>query len=169
MAEALHESLLRGAHVERDRPPRSRWAYTIAGMLVASVFLTYHTLILLTWCMPKAELTKPFQDTLLREIKGREYFIGTHNAQNWDMFAPNPVRLNILVKVYVEDLDGELWDFGQDIWGQDRYPYLWYDRRGKINRRIDGKKGYQRIYGAWVCREWERTHAGVPARSVTST
>jgi hypothetical protein len=33
---------------------------------------------------------------------------------------------------------------------------------GKINRRIDGKKSYQRIYGAWVCREWEAEHGDLP-------
>jgi hypothetical protein len=39
---------------------------------------------------------------------------------------------------------------------------MFYDRMGKINRRIDGKKSYQRIYGAWVCREWEREHGEIP-------
>jgi hypothetical protein len=47
-----------------------------------------------------------------------------------------------------------------DIYGRRPYPYLFYDRMGKINRRLIEQKGYQRSYGAWVCRDWERTHDG---------
>ncbi len=46
--------------------------------------------------------------------------------------------------------------------GKDRHPYVFYDRMGKINRRINDKKGYQRIYGAWVCRAWEKEHGELP-------
>jgi hypothetical protein len=83
------------------------------------------------------------------------------------MFAPNPNRTNNFVMVHVRDQHDREWDFEQDIWEEHRYPYFWYDRRGKVNRRIDGKKQFQRIYGAWVCREWERMHGGEAAKSVT--
>jgi hypothetical protein len=163
----LHESLLRGEPVASGRRPGSPWAYSLWGILVVSVFVLYHASVLVIWNLPAKGLVKTFHTSFLEQTKGKQYFSGTRNNQSWAMFAPNPNRTNNFVHVYVEDLEGELWDFEQDIWQEDRYPYLWYSRMGKINRRIDGKKHFQRIYGAWVCREWERQHGGEPAKSVS--
>jgi hypothetical protein len=165
-ADALRESLLRGEPAPSEPRSRSPWAYSPWGILVVSVFVLYHTAVLLVWNSPNVGLTKPFHKAFLTSIKGYEYFNGTHNSQSWEMFAPNPNRTNAFVRVLVVDQQGEMWDFEQDIWELDRYPYLWYSRMGKINRRIDGKKHYQRQYGAWVCREWERRNGGVPAKEV---
>lgn len=162
----LHESLLHGDAVASERRPGSRWAYPLWGIVVVSVFVLYHASVLLVWNLPSKGLVKTFHSSFLEQTKGKRYFSGTRNNQSWAMFAPNPNRTNNFVHVYVEDLEGELWDFEQDIWAEDRYPYLWYSREGKINRRIDGKKHFQRIYGAWVCREWERQHEGQPAKVV---
>jgi hypothetical protein len=163
----LSESLLQAAPAASERRAGSRWAYPLWGTLVVSLFVLYHVSVLLVWNAPGKGLAKDFHKTFLKQVKGYQYFGGTRNNQSWAMFAPNPNRTNAFVRVFVEDRDGELWDFEQDIWGENRYPYFWYDRRGKINRRIDGKKHYQRIYGAWVCREWERQHDGEPAKRVT--
>jgi len=163
----LHESLLHGAPVSSERRPTRRWSYPLWAMLIVSVFVLFHASVLLIWNLPSKGLSKTFHSSFLKGTKGDAYFLGTRNTQSWGMFAPNPNRANAFVKVFVEDADGARWDLGQDIWEIDRYPYIWYDRRGKVNRRIDNKKGYQRIYGAWVCREWERAHAGVPAKSVS--
>jgi hypothetical protein len=46
------------------------------------------------------------------------------------------------------------------MYGRREYPYLFYSRMGKINRRIIDEKGYRRHYAAWVCRDWEMTHDG---------
>jgi hypothetical protein len=164
-AARLRESLLRGEPAPSGPRARSPWAYTPWGILVVSLFVAYHAAVLLVWNSPNVSLTKPFHKQFLTAIKGYEYFGGTHNSQSWEMFAPNPNRTNAFVRVLVVDQNGELWDFEQDIWELDRYPYLWYSRMGKINRRIDGKKHYQKLYGAWVCREWERRN-GEPAREV---
>jgi hypothetical protein len=166
MPAPLHESLLHGEAVASGRRPGSRWAYSTWGMLVVSVFVLYHASVLLVWNLPAKGLSKSFNSSFLSQTKGKEYFGGTRLGQSWAMFAPDPNRTNNFVHVYVEDLEGELWDFEQDIWEEDRYPYLWYSRMGKINRRIDGKKNLQRQYGAWVCREWERQNQGQPAKSV---
>jgi hypothetical protein len=163
----LHESLLHGEAVASGRRPDSPWAYSLWGILVVSVFVLYHASVLLIWNLPSKGLAKPFHSSFLEHTKGKQYFSGTRNNQSWAMFAPNPNRTNNFVHVYVEDLEGELWDFEQDIWAEDRYPYFWYSRMGKINRRIDGKKHFQRMYGAWVCREWERQHEGQPAKTVS--
>jgi hypothetical protein len=162
----LHETLLHGEAVPSGRRPGSPWAYSTWGILVVSAFVLYHVSVLLIWNLPAKGLAKSFHSSFLEQVKGKQYFGGTRNNQSWAMFAPNPNRTNNFVRVYVEDLEGELWDFEQDIWELDRYPYLWYSRMGKINRRIDGKKQFQRIYGAWVCREWERQHEGQPAKTV---
>jgi hypothetical protein len=135
-------------------------------MLLVSVFLLYHLSVLMVWNGPGKDLAQPFQASFLEQVHAHAYFRGTRNDQSWAMFAPNPDRTNTFVKVFVTDEQGEIWDFGQDIWGEDRYPYVFYDRRGKVNRNIDGKKHLQRIYGAWVCREWERQHGGERARAV---
>jgi hypothetical protein len=162
----LHESLLQAPAAPSERAPQRRWAYPLAGILVVSALLAYHLSVLMVWNGPGKDLAAPFQKSFLEHSKAHAYFRGTRNDQSWAMFAPNPDRTNNFVKVFVIDQRGDIWDFGQDIWGLDRYPYLFYDRRGKVNRNIDGKKHSQRIYGAWVCREWERQHAGEAARKV---
>jgi hypothetical protein len=163
----LSESLLHGQAIPSERRPASRWAYPLGGLLLVSVFVLYHSSVLLVWNSPGKGFAKQFHASFLKELKGYDYFKGTRNTQSWEMFAPNPNRTNNFVHVYVRDQYGQEWDFEQDIWAEHRYPYFWYDRRGKINRRIDGKKSLQRIYGAWVCREWERQHGGEAATSVT--
>lgn len=161
-AVELYSTLLHAEQIPSGERPGSRWSYPLWGMVVASVFVMFHVTVLLVWNAPGKGLAKDFHKTFLQEVKGYEYFKGTRNTQSWAMFAPNPNRTNAFVRVLVEAQDGQLWDFEQDIWEVNRYPYLWYDRRGKVNRRIDGKKHYQRIYGAWVCREWERTKGELP-------
>ncbi|MFO7561002.1 MAG: hypothetical protein R6X02_00035 [Enhygromyxa sp.] len=166
-SEALAESLLRSEPSPSERRPNSRWAYPLGAMLLVSLFVLYHASVLLVWNLPGKGIVKDFHSGFLKHVKGYEYFRGARLNQSWSMFAPNPNRTNNFVHVYVRDQDGVDWDFEQDIWEENRYPYIWYDRRGKINRRIDGKKHFQRIYGAWVCREWERMHGGESAKSVT--
>jgi|GEM_PF-1109133 len=165
--EALAESLLRAAPTSVERRPGSRWVYPLWGVLLVSVFVAFHTAHLSVWNTPGKGLAKTFHKTFLDKGYGVKYFNAARLSQSWAMFAPNPNRSNTFMRVFVTDMEGDLWDFQQDIWGIDRYPYLWYDRRGKVNRRLNNKKHYQRIYGAWVCREWERQNDGQPAKSVT--
>jgi hypothetical protein len=165
--EPLHTSLLHADPAPSEPRPTRRWSYPQWGVFVVSLFIAYHAAVLLVWNLPSKGLVQQFHKATLETLEGFKYFNGTRNNQSWAMFAPNPNRSNTFIMVYVEDQNGETWNFGQDIWGNDRYPYLWYDRRGKVNRNLDGKKNYQRIYGAWVCREWERQHGGEAAKSVT--
>jgi hypothetical protein len=165
--EPLHTSLLHADPAPSEPRPTRRWSYPQWGVFVVSLFIAYHAAVLLVWNLPSKGLVQQFHKATLETLEGFKYFNGTRNNQSWAMFAPNPNRSNTFIMVYVEDLDGNTWNLGQDIWGDERYPYVFYDRRGKINRRIDGKKHFQRIYGAWACREWERQHDGVPAKSVS--
>ena len=163
----LFESLLHGDPTSVEPRPQSRWAYPLWGILFLTVFVAYHSMSMLVWNLPNKGLVKDFNKQYVDVSRSRHYFNAAQLHQSWAMFAPNPTRANVFIRVFVEDQQGELWDFEQDIWEEDRYPYWFYDRRGKVNRRLDGKKNYQTIYGAWVCREWERQHDGEPARAVT--
>jgi len=136
------------------------WA--ILALTIGSLLFAYHALVLITWNTPRKAVGKNFHAQVMKYTQGRKYFRATGSTQSWSMFAPNPNRMNNFVRVFVRTEDDELWDMDHDIYGKNRYPYLWYDRMGKINRRINGKAGYQRVYGAWVCRQWEREHGVLP-------
>jgi hypothetical protein len=145
--------------------PANRWL-TLAFMAVASLFIIYHTSVLLVHNLPSKGLGKGLQAWFNKHLEARDYFQATGNTQSWAMFAPNPHRSNVFMRVLVKDEDGEIFDLKHDIYGKRDYPYLFYDRMGKINRRIIDQKGYRRHYAAWVCRWWEETHDGVSAEEV---
>ena len=175
--EGLAHGLLHAPIPEPERP--RKWAYATWAIVLVSVFVAYHATILLVHNLPNGGLSqglhKWFNEPHEVEVFGkkwkptlamRTYMTATGNTQSWAMFAPNPHRSNTFMKVLVKDKDGEVWDMAHDIYGRRRYPYLFYDRMGKINRRIIEQKGYRRHYAAWVCREWERTHGGEAAIEV---
>jgi hypothetical protein len=68
----------------------------------------------------------------------------------------------MFLQVFVELADGTVKDLEHDMYGRREYPYVFYDRMGKINRRLIEQDRYQRHYAAWVCREWAREHGGEP-------
>lgn len=165
-AEPLRAQLLAGASSEA---PRRAWHARLEPglMLLSSAFIVYHLLVLVLWNSSPKGLSDEVRSTLLERSHAHAYFRGSGNAQSWGMFAPNPNRTNTFIRVSVQDAQGQSWDLDQDIWGRERWPYLWYDRGGKANRRLDANKTNQRIWGAWVCREWERRHGGEAAQSVS--
>ncbi|MBL4685704.1 MAG: hypothetical protein JKY37_14010 [Nannocystaceae bacterium] len=157
----LTQTLLH-AEVAHDDKPGARSAYPLWGMLLATAFILFHASVLLVHNLPSKGLSKDVRVWFDKQFQTNRYFRATGNTQSWAMFAPNPHRSNIFMKIEVLDEQGQLWDLKHDIYGKRRYPYLWYDRRGKINRRIIDGKGYRRHYAAWVCRQWERTHGVLP-------
>lgn len=158
---AFSARLLKGdAEPDPAEVPR-RWSYGVIGMFIVSMFIAYHTVILLTWNTPSNGFAKRMHSQIIKSTYARRYFTATSNTQSWSMFAPNPNRTNVFIRVLIEDAEGEWWDMGHDIWKVDRFPYWFYDRMGKVNRRIDGKKGYQKAYAAWMCRQWGLSHDGV--------
>jgi hypothetical protein len=87
------------------------------------------------------------------------------------MFAPNPPRHNVFLKVLVTDADGEVHDMRTDMYAPGRKPIPWIlnDRIFKMNRRISGGESgkgdwYQKWYGRYHCREWALQHGGVAPR-----
>jgi hypothetical protein len=103
-------------------------------------------------------VSKQFAETL----HVGSYMRATSNIQSWSMFAPNPHRSNMFLQVFVELQNGEILDLQHDMYGRRDYPYMFYDRMGKINRRLIEQDRYQRHYAAWVCRDWAMNHGGEP-------
>jgi len=159
-------------HKPRTREPETvdggAWAYSDGRLALTAVSLVvgYHLLALLLYITPKGGLAREAKDSLAWALKTRTYIRTTANTQAWSMFAPNPHRRNIFVRVLIEDQAGETWDLGHDMYGRRAYPYVVYDRLAKINRRLAGRGGYHGVYGAYACREWERLHGGEPAKRV---
>jgi hypothetical protein len=166
--------------IARDDRPHQRLAYPWWGVVAVSVYVLYHVAVLLVHNLPSKGLAEGLRrhfakpcpqntDTcrMINDSIGmNDYMRATGNTQSWAMFAPNPHRHNVFMRVLVKDKSGEVWDLKHDIYGKRAYPYLFYDRMGKINRRIIDQKGYRRHYAAWVCRDWERAHDGEPAVEV---
>lgn len=149
----LHEPIL-----DDDQPGR-RWAYPTWGIALVSLAVAYHASTLLVHNLPGGGFSRGLHSFFNRYLKSSRYFRVTGIAQSWAMFAPNPHRTNMFMRVLLVK-DGEVWDLAHDIYGRRKYPYMFYDRMGKINRRIIEAPGYRRHYAAWVCRDWERTHGG---------
>jgi hypothetical protein len=142
-----------------------RWAYGPVATALVSLFILYHTVTLLQHTTPSAGLAQKFSKTLGEALQAGGYMRATSNIQSWSMFAPNPHRSNMFLQVFVELEDGSVIDLEHDMYGRREYPYLIYDRMGKINRRLIEQDRYQRHYAAWVCRDWALKHGGeMPAR-----
>ncbi len=160
--EALAEQLLRAPPVT---PVTQRWAYSPVGMAVASLYVLYHCIALLQHTTPYGGLKAEFHQQLEQRLRVSMYMRATSSLQSWSMFAPNPHRANTFLRVYVELEDGQVFDLMHDMYGRRSYPYLVYDRMGKINRRLLEQERYRQPYAAWVCRSWATEHGGeVPVR-----
>lgn len=158
------EALLRG-HIEVAAEDGRPWAYRPLGLALVSLFLLYHVVALLQHTTPSGGLAATFSRTLGEALRVGAYMRTTSNVQSWSMFAPNPHRSNMFLQVFVELADGTVLDLQHDMYGRRQYPYMFYDRMGKINRRLLEQDRYQRHYAAWVCRDWALYHGGeMPVR-----
>lgn len=145
-------------------PVAERWAYGRWGQLLVSLFIAYHAIAMSVQLFPADGLTGPMRRWVGEHLVVRGYLHMTASTQTWRMFAPTPHRRNIFVRVLVSDDEGRLWDLGHDAHSTRRYPYLFYDRMGKINRRLAEPAGaFHRVYAAWVCRDWELSRLREPA------
>lgn len=163
MSEELTASLL---HEEPQEPAPRRWAYPSWGMVLVSLFVAFHAVILLVWNLPASGLTDDLHRFFDRHLQMRNYLRTVGSTQSWRMFAPNPHRKNYFMRVYLIDAKGDTWDMQVDLYQRRRYPYVFYDRMGKINRRIVDERQYRRHFAAWVCRHWEATHGGESGQEV---
>jgi len=156
---------------EHSGRPRAPWAYRSAGRALVGFLVVYHITAIAFWELPEKDSVSTFR------IKGREAFstwvMTTQTDQQWGMFAPNPPRHNVFMRIVLTDENGEQWDMRSDVYAAERMPipWIWNDRMRKMNRRvIGGESGkgdwYQKWYARYLCREWARTHRGVMPQKV---
>ena len=129
LAESLLHAPVRAEPLDPRRP-----AYGVVGTVLISLFVLYHAVGLLQHTTPSGGLAARFSKTLGDALKIGGYMRATSNVQSWSMFAPNPHRSNMFLQVFVELDNGEIIDLKHDMYGRRHYPYLFYDRMGKINQ-----------------------------------
>ena len=142
-----------------------RASYTFSGAILISLFIAYHLTAVLIHSAPGTGAVS-LQAFLNRHAHTGDYLRAAGIARSWAVFAPDAPRQNTFARVLVEGSDGQEWDLGHEVLGRRRHPYLFYDRMAKINRQMLRRKEYRLSYAGWVCREWERSHGGEPARAV---
>jgi hypothetical protein len=162
---SLEDRLLRDP-IPPDTAAGRRATYSVTSAVLISVFIAYHLTAVLVHSAPASTVTSPLQTFLNRHAQTGEYLRAAGIARSWAVFSPDAPRQNVFTRVVVDGADGQEWDLGHEPFGRRVYPYLFYDRMGKINREMVRKKPYRLSYAGWVCREWERTHGGQPARAV---
>jgi hypothetical protein len=149
-----------------DGADAAQAGYPAWARALVTGFIAYHVLFLLIGNLPTQGLTRGITWLFDTYARFRSYAAMTGSAQNWTVFAPDPPRANVFLRVLVTDARGHVWDLRQDAHGRRRHPYLFYDRRAKIARRLLRLEAERPLYAAWVCRDWERSHGGQPAREV---
>jgi hypothetical protein len=145
-------------------------AYGPIGRLCIGALGLYHCVGVAVWLLPdkdsftwRTEAHKPFAWWLK----------STQTSQGWKMFAPNPPRRNVFLRVLVTDTNGEQWDMNTDVYAPEKrpIPWIWYTRERKINRRVAGGEGgggvkWQRWHARWWCKQWIVAHGGEVPRQV---
>jgi hypothetical protein len=146
--------------------PRRPWAYGPMGRTFIGGLIVWHLVAVAIWLLPPKDSLHAWRGPA-RSIFTK-YLTITQTDQGWGMFAPNPPRSNVFMKVLVTDKEGEVWDMRTDVYAPERkpIPWIWNDRARKMNRRIIGGESgggswYRKWYARWQCRDWEMNHDGV--------
>ncbi len=153
----------RRRRVEGTTP--GRLAYGPLERVVVGSFLVAELCALFAWSIPagKAELAS-WRTPLRRAV--HPLLRVTNTEQSWNMFAPNPPRVNSFLRVLITDAEGEVWDMMTDANSPrlKETPWIAYSRAGKITRRVMGNDGkaYRKHYARHWCRQWELEHGGEP-------
>jgi hypothetical protein len=142
------------------------WAYGALGRLVLGLGIAWHLTAVATWLLPDKDCLQSFRGPARGVFS--MWLTRTTTEQGWGMFAPNPPRSNVFMKVLVTDHDGHVWDMRSDVYAEERkpIPWIWNDRLRKMNRRIIGGESgggdwYRKWFARWQCRQWSRDHGGV--------
>ncbi len=147
------------------------WAYGPLGRLLVGGLVVWHLVAVATWLMPDKDCLSTFRNQARSPFAF--YLTRTTTSQGWGMFAPNPPRSNVFLKVLVTDADGETWDLRTDVYAEEQkpQPWIWNDRMRKINRRIIGGESgpsawYRKWFARYHCRQWAREHDGEAPRRI---
>jgi hypothetical protein len=144
-------------------PAHGRLGRWIIGPLIA-----FHVAAVAIWLLPDKGCVSSFRGPA-RELV-RPWLYATQTEQSWGMFAPNPMRTNDFLHVLVTDREGTVWDLHTDANSPRNkdMPWIWYDRAGKITRRVtaDGKH-WRKWIARYHCRRWAAEHGGVAPERVS--
>ena len=155
---------------------RRPWAHAPMGRFLASALCVYHITGVAIWLLPDKDSLGGGGATSWR-LRAQDPFKWwmrvTQTNQGWKMFAPNPPRTNLMMRVLVTDEAGEVYDLNTDVYHPDNkpIPWLFYTRIRKINRRVVGAEGgkgqwYQKWHDRYICRDWALHHGGNPPKQV---
>ena len=163
-----------------DRYSRPRLAYGPMGRTVVILFTLYHIGAVISTQFPAKDSWSTFRKDNSKVFSN--WLQTTQTTQGWGMFAPNPPRRNVFLRIMVTDEDGETYDLNSDVYAcfmpdaTDEVcdavypmPWIWYSRHGKMNRRIGGSEGghgswYQKWHSRYICRHWERERGHLPEK-----
>jgi hypothetical protein len=159
------------ARTAPDTCESTPWAYGPFGRFVVGLGIAWHLTAVTTWLLPDKDCLQTFREPARGVFS--MWLTRTTTEQGWGMFAPNPPRSNVFMKVLVTDRDGVVWDMRSDVYAEERkpIPWIWNDRLRKMNRRIIGGESgggdwYRKWYARWQCRQWAREHGGDAPASV---
>ena len=172
LALAFHA---RGRTLATTHPDSARardpWAYGPWGRLLVGGLIVWQLGAVVTWLLPDKACLSTFRTPARKAVAA--WLRRTTTEQGWGMFAPNPPRSNVFMKVLVTDQDGEVWDLRTDVYAEEQrpLPWIWNTRLRKMNRRIIGGESgpsdwYRKWYGRYQCRQWARDHGGQAPRHV---
>lgn len=155
-------------HSGRTPPP---WAYGPIGRAVIGSLIVWHLSAVAAWLMPDKDSLKAFRPSARAAVS--RWLRTTTTDQGWNMFAPNPPRSNVFLKVLVTDPAGEVWDMRTDVYAEENkpIPWIWNTRLRKMNRRIIGGESgptdwYRKWHARYYCRKWALDHGGETPQKV---
>ncbi|MEM7025078.1 MAG: hypothetical protein AAF637_21210 [Pseudomonadota bacterium] len=144
---------------------RAPWAYGPFGRFLVGGILMWQLTAIPVWLTPDKASLKNWRGNARKVFS--KWLTITQTDQGWGMFAPNPPRSNVFLKVVVYDAEGEPWDMKTDVYAKERkpIPWIWNDRMRKMNRRIIGGESgntewYRKWYARWHCRQWALENNG---------
>jgi hypothetical protein len=119
--------------------------------------------------MPNKDSLSAFRKPARQSVE--RWLRTTTTDQGWGMFAPNPPRRNVFMKVVVTDQDDEVWDLRTDVYAEEQkpIPWIWNTRQRKMNRRIIGAEStgwYRKWHARYICRQWALEHEGEMPKQV---
>ncbi len=159
------------ALVNDGRASKMPWAYGPAGRFIISALMVWQITAVTTWLTPDKDSLRTWRGDARKVFT--KWLTITQTDQGWGMFAPNPPRTNVFLKVLVTDAEGETFDLKTDVYAPERkpIPWIWNDRMRKMNRRIIGGESgntqwYRKWYARYLCRQWALEHDGVAPRKV---
>ncbi len=145
--------------------PSAPWAYGPTGRFIIGVLTVWHLTALSVWLTPRKDSLQAFRSQCRRVFA--KWVTITNTDQSWGMFAPDPPRANVFLKVLVTDATGQKYDLRTDVYAKERkpHPWIWNTRLRKMNRRIIGGEAgptgwYRKWHARWHCRQWALEHDG---------